>query len=369
MRLLLINYEYPPVGGGAANATREIARALVALGHEVTVLTAQYKGRQSGKGEDGINLLHAPALRRRVDRCSVFEMGTFLVSATLIVSKIIRAEKIDSSIAFFSIPSGPIAWWGYKRTDTPYIVGLRGGDVPGNEPGINFFHSILRPLRRAVFRNARAIFANSVKLREMAERGDPFPVSVINNGIDRNFWHPAPSKAPTPPWKFLYVGRFQEQKNLQGLFSHLAHYIHERQTGAWEIHMVGDGPQKEILKAQALRLGINGFISWHGWLSREELRTLYQQSHVLIHPARYEGMPNAVLEAASCGLPIVMSEEAASPDLITIIPEAKIYCSQNNDSFITTLDQIVRAYDSPSTFRANNISDWTTTAKQVLALL
>ncbi len=39
MNILLVNYEYPPYGGGAGNATQQIAYALVALGHSVTVPT------------------------------------------------------------------------------------------------------------------------------------------------------------------------------------------------------------------------------------------------------------------------------------------------------------------------------------------
>ena len=43
MRILFINYEYPPVGGGAATATAAIARALVDLGHAVVILTGKFK--------------------------------------------------------------------------------------------------------------------------------------------------------------------------------------------------------------------------------------------------------------------------------------------------------------------------------------
>jgi len=42
VKILLVNYEYPPLGGGAANATMFMGRALVALGHEATVLTSGF---------------------------------------------------------------------------------------------------------------------------------------------------------------------------------------------------------------------------------------------------------------------------------------------------------------------------------------
>ena len=47
MRLLFINYEFPPLGGGAGQANARIAREMAAMGHEVTVLTSAYPRRSA----------------------------------------------------------------------------------------------------------------------------------------------------------------------------------------------------------------------------------------------------------------------------------------------------------------------------------
>ena len=72
MRLLLANYEYPPVGAGAATATQAIAHNLVALGHHVTVLTGSFRGLPRRSQENGVTVFRVRCLRRRTDRCSLF---------------------------------------------------------------------------------------------------------------------------------------------------------------------------------------------------------------------------------------------------------------------------------------------------------
>ncbi|PTY06621.1 glycosyltransferase family 4 protein [Opitutaceae bacterium EW11] len=328
MRLLLINYEYPPVGGGASNATWEISRALVKLGHEPVVLTARYRHREPDTANPGIRVIEVPAIRRRKDRCNVFEMASFVLSATWRIRRLLREERIEGMIAFFSMPCGPIAWWGWRGTKVPYIVSLRGGDVPGNEPGLAWFHRLLRPLRHAVFRHSRAVVANSQSLKEASERADPFPVLVIPNGVDTDFWHPPEHRPAPPPFRFLFVGRFQEQKNLPWLIRQLSELKRLPHFPDWEIHFVGDGPQFGQIRTLCNTLGIASRAQWHRWLEHSELRQMYQQCHLLINPALYEGMSNVVLEALACGMHVAISRAAAGGE--------PVFSSQNVLTFDLT---------------------------------
>lgn len=310
MRLLLINYEYPPVGGGAANATWEMARAATLLGHEPFVLTAAYRARDASVTIPGVTLLTAPAIRRRKDRSNPFEMATFAASASLRIRKIIRKHGIELMIAFFSIPCGPIAWWGWRGTGVPYMVSLRGGDVPGNEPGLAGIHALLRPVRKAIFAHAAAVVANSEGLALAAKRADNIEPLVIPNGIDDTFWCPGQPTVRAPVFQMLFVGRLHRQKRIDWLLLRLK----EESTlpEGWRLHLVGDGPERAALADYAERLGLTKRLIWHGWRSREQLRELYRTLHLLVHPSAYEGMPNTCLEARSCGLPVLMSQEAVN---------------------------------------------------------
>jgi glycosyltransferase involved in cell wall biosynthesis len=309
MRFLLINYEYPPIGAGAATATQAIARNLVKLGHEVTVLTARYGDLPSVRVEDGVTVRRIQCLRRRADRCSVTEMTSFVLSALFSLVFVMPRIRPNATIAFFSIPCGPIALLGKMLFRIPYVVSLRGGDVPGLVPEIEGTHRFLQTVRRASLERAVAVIANSNGLRDLSVAADRVPVDVIPNGVDTEFFSPAPpatSLSGSDRFRVLFVGRFHAQKNLMVLLSQFAR-LRDESARRVELHLVGDGPLLEQLQEHAAKLGLNGEIKWHGWLTRSELRHVLQSCDCFVNPSLYEGMPNAVLEAMACGKPVVAS--------------------------------------------------------------
>src|SRR5438309_9119525 len=295
MHILLVSYEYPPVGAGAATDGGAIAKTLTELGHRVVVLTGKFKGLPARYEDQGIIIHRVPSLRRKMDRSDVLEMASFLAAGLMFVPAIIRTHRVEGAIVFFSMPCGPIGLLGRWICGVPYIISLRGGDVPGAEPSLNVLHRFLRPIRRTVLTNSIAIVANSNGLRKMAETADPFPVQVIPNGVDTEFFTPPPSKPArnTSVLRILFVGRFRQQKNLPFLFRQVARLP----PTAFELHLVGDGPEKQRLEGLAQKLGIASAIRWHGWLPPAALPQVYQSADCLVNPSLYEGMSNVVLEA------------------------------------------------------------------------
>jgi glycosyltransferase involved in cell wall biosynthesis len=317
MRLLLVNYEYPPVGAGAATATQAIARNLVALGHHVTVLTGSFRNLPSRFDENGVTVLRVRCLRRRADRCSLFEMLSFTLSALWSLPSVRAAAQPDALIVFFSFPTGPVgaaarSWYGL-----PYLVSLRGGDVPGLTPEVNWIHRLLAPIRRHILKHAAAVIANSEGLRDLSEAADPIPVQVVPNGVDTDFFRPSPESwvSARERFRILFVGRFQAQKNLAVLLEQLA-ALREQRPGKFEIHLVGDGPLRTELKTTANDLRLADNIVWHEWLDREELSRICRSCHCFVNPSLYEGMPNAVLEAMACAKPVVASRVPGNDALV-----------------------------------------------------
>lgn len=370
MTPLLINYEFPPVGGGAATATFEIAKAMVQLGHTPIVLTARYRDRRSEHTPPGVRLIEVPAIRRRPDRCTPWEMATFAASASLRIGGLVRRFQVDRMLAFFSIPCGPIAWWGWRGTQVPYLVLLRGGDVPGNEPGLAAVHRRLRPVRHRVLRDAQRIIANSEGLAEASRRADPFPVEVIPNGVDTEFFHPPEKRPPTPPFRFLFVGRFQPQKNLPWLLDRIAE-LKAQPLPPFELHLVGDGPQREELHAQAHRLGIAPLLHWHGWLTKPTLAQLYREVHCLINPSLYEGMPNVVLEAMASGLPAMVSRVAGHTELVES-SNGRLFALDDTGEFCAMAFELLNtpAWLAKLSTESHHVASrkyaWSTTARQFL---
>ena len=108
-RFLLVNYEYPPVGGGGGNATQQIGRALVERGARVTVLTAAQGDLPRRENDRGVQVYRIWAARQRQDRCSIPEMLIFLAHALITAPGLARQVRADAALVFFSLPTGPVA--------------------------------------------------------------------------------------------------------------------------------------------------------------------------------------------------------------------------------------------------------------------
>ncbi len=374
MRILLINYEYPPVGAGAATATKAMGRALSASGHNVTVLTTRYGRFLSEVEEGGVNVIRVDSRRRRAESASILEMVSFMMHALWVVRRLVRTEKIEGVIEFFSIPCGPVALWAHWATKVPYIVSLRGGDVPGAEPGLGVVHRLLTPIRRAVMRSARAVVANSSGLKLLAEKADPFPVSVIANGVDSSFFVPLPSPKCHDDVKLLFVGRFQKQKNLLWLleqFESIAKGSHVRVS----LDMVGDGPQKSEVIEQIATLGLSESVFLHGWLGRSQLRDYYQNANLVLNPSLYEGMPNVVLEAMSCGCAVLASRVPGNDAVVQDGVTGWLFDLNDSEGFqkrisdVISNPQLARDAGSAGRLRVEHEFSWSHAAQSYLELL
>jgi len=317
MKLVLVNYEYPPLGGGAGNATAHIARALARQGHDVRVITSAF-GDLRGEVEEATNVrvIRLKVRRSRTDRSNYVEKLSYILVAARVLPRLLRIEPADGLIVFFSMPCGPLGWLADRRCDTPYVISLRGGDVPGSNTSVNFLHKVLAPVRRVVLRNSRAVVANSPGLGRLSEQADLVPVGVIPNGVDANYFISTPRvKNVDTVVRYLFAGRFQAPKNLFALLDCFAAAAHQARMPL-ELTLVGDGPQRLELQSKACALGVADRITWRGWLNKFELRKAYGQADVFLNPSLSEGMPNTVLEAMACGLPVIASRIMGNADLV-----------------------------------------------------
>jgi glycosyltransferase involved in cell wall biosynthesis len=239
-------------------------------------------------------------------------MASYLLVASPYAVKLARTHHIDSALAFFSVPGGIVARWLHLRARIPYVVSLRGGDVPGTEPHLAIFYRVLQPLRRNILNHAQAVCAPSQGLKELSEKTDPVPVQVVPNGINTDLFRPDPerrSKVPT----LLSVGRLHAQKNV-GYLLNLVAAIKSRTE--IKVQIIGDGPERPSLEAAAAALGIADCVQFNGWLPRERVRDAYQSATLLVHASSYEGMSNVILEALASGLPVVASRIPGNTELI-----------------------------------------------------
>ena len=106
----------------------------------------------------------------------------------------------------------------------------------------------------------------------------------------------------------VYCGRMAIfQKGLDLLVEGFARY--RKSGGTLKLTMVGDGPDRPQLQTLADQLGIADAISWTGQIFGSPLRTTLKAAMFFVHSSRFDVIPTACLEAASCGVPLIVSEE------------------------------------------------------------
>lgn len=373
MRVLLINYEYPPVGGGAGHATAEIARALVALGHSAVVMTGAFDAQPARATVHGVDVIRLPARRARLDRSGVLEMATYVGSAAAALPRLLRTEKPDAAIVFFSLPCGPLGLLAQWLANIPYVISLRGGDVPGTEARLERAYRLLQPVRRVVLRRASAVVANSEGLRALSEAADPIPVGVIPNGVDAEFFTPA-SMPREGPFTFLFVGRLQAQKSVHLLLQAAAR-LQRESAARFRVLVVGDGPLKPELQRLSAALELEGLVTWHPWCTREALLTHYRSADCLVNPSLYEGMPNAVLEAMACAVPVIASDVAGNNTLVRNDETGALFASGDVTQLVEAMHRFLgepaatRAMGIAARRRVSTTLSWQSVAREYMELL
>lgn len=373
-RILLINHEYPPLGGSAGNATRHIAKALARLGHKPFVLTAASSGLRINEEDDGVTIRRIPtwysAGVNADDKPSGAAQGTaFLFAALRAAPRLAREWKIDIALCFFGLPGGPLGLLLKRRLGIPYIIALQGGDVPA--PEIAQQGAYRRMVSRGLnylWRQAGAVIAHSDRLAEEARAHDlQTPIAVIPYGADTHGITPKEDYAPQGDVSLLYVGRLAEQRGFDVLLPALAMLSSALK---WKLTLAGDGPDWPNVAASAARLALIDRIDLRGWQGWSVLPELYRSADVFVLPSYDEGMPAALLEAMATGLPVVSTHVAGRGEAVLHEKTGLLVPPQNTEALADALTQMIADPSRWETFgragraRVEFYYSWTKVAEQ-----
>jgi len=218
-RILVLNYEFPPLGGGASPVSYEIADRLSQTGDfDIDVVTMGYKDLPKYEEINKNFRIHrVKCWRSKKEICYPWEQATYLVSGWFKCKELLKNNKYDICHTHFIIPTGILALRLKKKFNLPYIITAHGSDVPGfNTDRFQLLHKFTGPILRAVSSSAKKIISPSNYLKDLIETNILEKIKektvVIPNGIDVDKFTPQAKKK----WIFS-SGRLLQRKGFQYL--------------------------------------------------------------------------------------------------------------------------------------------------------
>lgn len=320
-KILFFNYEYPPLGGGAANATAYILAEYAKLPDlEVDLVTSSVDS-EFHLEQIGANIrVHKLPIGKNSANLhfqSQVDLLIYMWKAWWFSRKLIQKEKYNLSHSFFTVPCGLISLVHYWLYDLPYVVSLRGSDVPGYSDRFGFVYQWLSPLFGYIWQKAAAVVSNSEGLRELALKTRPQQaIDIIYNGIDVVEFRPETSRRPVD--KFILTpgaSRVTARKGLNYLIEAVAQLA--PQYPQLQLRIMGDGNERENLEALVKQLKLEKSVEFLGRVPHEKVLPYYQEASAFVLPSLNEGMSNAMLEALATGLPLIATDCGGSKELIT----------------------------------------------------
>ena len=308
MKILVLNYEYPPLGGGAGPVCKQLCEHYVRRGHEVDVVTMGYSGLPKQEEIGGVQVTRVPAFRKRPDICETHEMLSYVVSALPRVVGRLRRRGYDIIHTHFVIPTGLLAYLATRVSAVPYVITAHGSDIPGFNPDrFRAEHHVTRPLLRLIMRNAAWLTSPSQYLRRrIVESCGPFAIDHVPNGIDVSRFRPQPKLR-----RILMTGRLLRRKGFQHVLEALRGI-----EADFEVHIAGDGPMRRELETIAGKL--EATVRFHGWLEHASalLKELYETSSIFCLPSESENASISLLEAMLAGTAVVTSNVTGCPETV-----------------------------------------------------
>lgn len=139
-----------------------------------------------------------------------------------------------------------------------------------------------------------------------------------------------------------YIGRLSEEKGVQQFVRALPVILGDRQD--LRVLIGGDGQLKDSIAAFLQEGGITSRVDFPGWISHDDLPKYMNQLRLLILPSYTEGLPNIMLEAMACGIPVLATPVGAVPDVI--IDGMTGFIMENNSPKCIA-ENVIRALSCP----------------------
>ncbi len=337
MRILVIVYEFPPVGGGGGVVARDIATGLAKRGHQVQVLSSHFNKLPRQETRNGIHIVRVPSARKSPYQASFPSMAAFVLAGSVAGLRLVRRFQPDLIHVHFAVPSGPVAWLLSRWYKVPYVLTVHLGDVPGGVPEKTdkWFRWIF-PFTPPIWRDAAQVVAVSEHTRQLALRHYPVNIKVIPNGTNLSEFATLEIRLNQPPL-ILFVGRFVPQKDPLTF----VHTLAAIKNLPWRAQMLGDGPLRPQVEACIYAERLEDRIELLGWVPPEQVIQAFCKADILFMPSLSEGLPVVGVQAIAAGLAIVASRVGGYVDIVDPGYNGYLLSPQDQHGFAQTLQTIL----------------------------
>lgn len=295
LRIALVG-PLPPPAGGMANQTRQLATLLQDERAQVEIVQT--------------NAAYRPAAVARVRGArAVFRLVPYLVALWRAAGRADLFHVMANSGWSWHLYAAPAIRIAHAR-GVPVVVNYRGGEAAA------FLHRSAPRVRRSMSRAARLIVPSRFLQEIFGRHG--MAAEVVPNVVDLGCFFPPGTgtgdreRSPVP---HLVVAR-----NLEPIYDNetalRAFAIVLRSHPQARLSIAGSGPEASRLRQLAAELGVAARVSFTGRLDRDEMARLYREADVALNPSLADNMPNSLLEAMACGLPVVSTNVGGIPFMV-----------------------------------------------------
>jgi glycosyltransferase involved in cell wall biosynthesis len=264
-----------------------------------------------------------PALRATA-RSPVRDEGWSLRKALAELRAYLRFARVSADIVHFEWTFSALRWLPLlDLLACPGVVSCRGSDINARSHDPAYEHWV-SGLPAAFERSAAVHGISEAILEEAARYGlDDSKARLIRPAVDPTFFQPPPRRPPdNAGLRLVTIGDLRWVKGHEYALLAVRELVERgvpvrlQVVGGDPHHTVGESSERQRILFTISDLGLEEHVWLSGRLGTEGVVSRLQQAHVLLHASLSEGVPNVVLEAMACGLPVVVTDAGGTREAV-----------------------------------------------------
>ncbi len=344
-RICLVTHFFPPHMGGIEKVSYEQSKRLTKSGYQIDVLTSKIKGRNEHPAK-GIRVFNYSTMNL-AERIGV-PYPILSIEAYKKFTQVIRNCDLvhaHGHVYMSSFLAGKVA----KKYKKPFILTQHNTFID-YQSLLNLMEQLNDlTIGKAVLKDAyRVITVSKETMKYVLRLGaDKSKTSVIYNGVDIDTFHPANKSEsrkklglPKNRKIILSVRRLVYKNGLGTLIESVPLVARDHPDTLFVV--AGKGPSRKFIEDRIKELGIEYNIKLTGFVPDELLPVYYDAADYFVLPsASGEGLPLVLLEAMSCGLPVVATIVGGTPEIVDHMKNGVLVPPRNPEAMAETLSKLL----------------------------